>query len=427
MRNGQFDIADRDVRRELPARARTYWLTFARRRSIGFAKQRVWSWEARYQWADGRERKKTIAVTADSPHAVPGLDRLTFDQAMGRVRQWCAAAQAAGRDWNRRGAMAPDPPEGRAYTVRDAFWDWLEWRREAGLLGGQYRSTYRRHLGRGLGSVPLSQLEQRDIEKWRDEIAAMPAWDSNSPSRPVGEAEIGSTLLEAIRRRRRTANNHLKALKNALDHAHLHGLIESSIGWRGIRHLDQVGRYRPLVLDPGQIESLIRHLDPPARHLVEAVWHTGARIGEIVGLTPERVLAEHRKIIVIDSKKRTAHGVALTGRGTEFFARHARYRAHGEVLFANPRGEPWKVQGAGRLLRGELLRLSWPQPVTFSSVRSSYSSYLIAKGVPPAVVARQLGHASSMTTELYYGHISESAVDAMIRLKIDGADLVPAS
>ncbi|MDE0619142.1 MAG: hypothetical protein OXH87_16275 [Rhodospirillaceae bacterium] len=51
----------------------------------------------------------------------------------------------------------------------------------------------------------------------------------------------------------------------------------------------------------------------------------------------------------------------------------------------------------------------------------------VASGVPPAVVARQLGHYSSMTTELYYGHISESAVDAMIRQKIDRADLVPAS
>ena len=39
-----------------------------------------------------------------------------------------------------------DRPEGVAYSVRDAFWDWLGWLREAGLWSGQYFSTYRRHL-----------------------------------------------------------------------------------------------------------------------------------------------------------------------------------------------------------------------------------------------------------------------------------------
>ena len=92
---------------------------------------------------------------------------------------------------------------------------------------------------------------------------------------------------------------------------------------------------------------------------------------------------------------------------------------HGELLFRNPLGAPWTVQRAGNQLRKELHRIRWPEPVTFRAVRSSYSSFLIAGGVPPAVVARQLGHTSSVTTELYYGHISESAVDAMIRQKID--------
>jgi len=96
-------------------------------------------------------------------------------------------------------------------------------------------------------------------------------------------------------------------------------------------------------------------------------------------------------------------------------------------VFRNPLGAPWTVQRAGNQLRKELHRIRWPEPVTFRALRSSYSSFLIAGGVPPAVVARQLGHYSSMTTELYYGHISESAVDAMIRQKIDGAGLVPAS
>ncbi len=428
MREDQFDIADRTVRQDLAERTDPYWLTFAKHRSIGFAKKRAWTWHARFQWPDGAKRKKIVGVTADSPQDRPDLERLTFDQAMGRVKLWCAEAQAAGRHWQRHGHPPLAPPEdGNAYTVRHAFWDWLEWRRRAGLPLHPYRTTYRRYLGPELGSLPLVQLEQRDIVRWRDGIAATPAWDSTLRFPHIGEVETGSALFEAIRRRRCTANSHLLALKNALDHAHLHGLVDSSIGWRGVRLFRRLGRYRPLVLEPEEIEALTGLLDPPVRHLVEAVWHSGARIGEIVSLTPERVLAAHRKIIVIDSKKRTARGIALTGRGAQFFAGHARDRAHGEILFRNPLGAPWTVQRAGNGLRRELQRIRWPEPVTYRALRSSYSSFLIAGGVPPAVVARQLGHTSSVTTELYYGHISESAVDTMIRQKIDRADLVPDS
>ncbi|MYK13741.1 MAG: tyrosine-type recombinase/integrase [Rhodospirillaceae bacterium] len=428
MREGQFDIADRAVRRELAARPDPYWLTFARHRSIGFAKRRAWTWHARFQWPDSARRRKIIGVAADSPHDCPGLERLTFDQAMGRVKLWCAEAEAAGRDWQRHRHPPLAPPEtGVAYTVRHAFWDWLEWRRRAGLPLHPYRTTYRRYLGPEIGSLPLAQLEQRDLVRWRDRIAATPAWDSAVRFPHISEVETGSGLFEAIRRRRKTADNHLVALKNALDHAHLHGLIDSSIGWRGVRLLPHLGRYRPPVFEPEEVEMLIGALDRPVRHLVEAVWHSGARIGEIVGLTPERVLADHCKIVVIDTKKRTARGVALTRRGAEFFAGQVDGKAHGDLLFRNPLGAPWTVQRAGNQLRRELHRIRWPEPVTFRALRSSYASFLIAGGVPPAVVARQLGHTSSVTTELYYGHISESAVDAMIRQKIDRADLVPVS
>ena len=104
----------------------------------------------------------------------------------------------------------------------------------AGLPGRQYVSTYRRYLTTEVGSLPLAQLEQRDIEKWRDGIATMPAWEATTRFGPIGEVETGSTQFEAMRRRRFTANNHLMAHKCALDHAHLHGLVDSSIGWRGV-------------------------------------------------------------------------------------------------------------------------------------------------------------------------------------------------
>ena len=117
--------------------------------------------------------------------------------------------------------------------------------------------------------------------------------DATTCFRSIREVELDSAPIEVMRRRTDTANNHLMARKCTLDHAQLNGLVDSSISWHGVRHLDRVGRYRPLVLDPGQVEALIGRLKPPVRHLAEAVWHTRARIGEIPGLRRDRVLAGH--------------------------------------------------------------------------------------------------------------------------------------
>jgi len=205
---------------------------------------RAWTWYARVQWKDGLRRKKLIGVTADSPNDRVGLDRMTFDVAMGKVRVWCAYALEEGQTWEKpkRGELEP-PPSGNGYTIRHAFWDWLEWREKTGHSNHGPKITYRRYLGNELGGLPLDQLEQRDILRWHEEIASTPAWNATVRFPHISDVEVGSPTFELIRRRRRTANCHLMALKNALDHAHLHGMIDDSIGWRGIKLYPQIGRY----------------------------------------------------------------------------------------------------------------------------------------------------------------------------------------
>jgi len=178
-----------------------------------------------------------------------------------------------------------------------------------------------------------------------------------------------------------------------------------------------------LILSPEEIDQLIARAAPYVGSLVQAIWHTGARLGEITGLTSDRVLSEFGKVIVIDSKKRTARGVTVSDDGAAFFADHAKDKGYGDFVFVNHLGNPWTVQRAGNELRKELERIRFPKPVTYRAIRSSYASFLIAAGVPPAIVARQLGHHSSLTTELYYGHVGETAIETIIRRQLNAADM----
>jgi integrase len=53
--------------------------------------------------------------------------------------------------------------------------------------------------------------------------------------------------------------------------------------------------------------------------------------------------------------------------------------------------------------------------VSFHVLRHTYASWMIMSGVPPMVVARNLGHADTRMVEKHYGHLSTGFVADSIR------------
>jgi hypothetical protein len=54
-------------------------------------------------------------------------------------------------------------------------------------------------------------------------------------------------------------------------------------------------------------------------------------------------------------------------------------------------------------------------PVTFHALRHTHASQLAMRGVPMAVIAKQLGHADSRMTEKHYAHLAPNYVADTIR------------
>ena len=54
-------------------------------------------------------------------------------------------------------------------------------------------------------------------------------------------------------------------------------------------------------------------------------------------------------------------------------------------------------------------------PITFHGLRHTWASIAMMNGMPPLIIARNLGHTSTRMVEKHYGHLAPSFIDDAIR------------
>ena len=78
-------------------------------------------------------------------------------------------------------------------------------------------------------------------------------------------------------------------------------------------------------------------------------------------------------------------------------------------------GSPWKASEQARPMAEAVKRAKIDPPITFHGLRHSWASLSVMAGVPLMVVAKNLGHASTVMVERHYSHLAPSYVADAIR------------
>ncbi|MBI4340901.1 MAG: tyrosine recombinase XerC [Candidatus Omnitrophica bacterium] len=169
-------------------------------------------------------------------------------------------------------------------------------------------------------------------------------------------------------------------------------------------------RRLPSFLDERQI---VRLLHAPSatgwqglrdRAMLEALYSTGVRIGELVGLNREDVDEISGTAIVRGKGKKERLcpiGETALSALRAYLAKRPRKLQVPYALFVSQKGTRLTVRHADRLLARYVKLAGLPPSVSPHSLRHTFATHLLDRGADLRSVQELLGHASLSTTQIY--------------------------
>ena len=196
------------------------------------------------------------------------------------------------------------------------------------------------------------------------------------------------------------------------------GVVESN-PFLGIKP-PKPGKRLPKVLAPSEVRRMLEAPDPRSpvglrdRALLETLYSSGARVGEVVGLRvgdldlregKARVLGKGRKERLVPLGRYAVEALDL-------YLAAGRPRLLGDredpgYVFLSVRGRPLVDRDVRRIVERTALGVLGAEPVTPHTFRHTFATHLLDGGADLRTVQELLGHASIGTTQIYT-HVSQA-------------------
>jgi integrase len=360
---------------------------------------------------------------ADDLQDANGDGILDFSQAQRAARSWWTNEQRLASDL----ALRRNGP----YTVSHAIADYIEdYRRRGGKASDSIESVARQNILSELGDVLVVKLTTRRLLDWHHAIAERPRRWRSRPGAKAKLAAFDRKDPEAVRRRRATANRVLTYLKAALNHAWRSGVVPSDDPWRRVKPFKSVDAPVIRYLSGDEITRFFNGCQGAFRDLAQLALLTGCRYGELCRLKVADYNPDVATLTIREAKSGHVRHVTLTEEAPELIERLIAGRSPHEPILRRDDGRAWKRAEQLRPEREACARAAIAPEVGFHVLRHTHASILAMRGVPMAVIARQLGHSDTRMTERHYAHLAPNYVADTIRanfprLTTSGDRIVP--
>ncbi len=167
-------------------------------------------------------------------------------------------------------------------------------------------------------------------------------------------------------------------------------------------HLARKNRHLPIVLSRNEITSLMNStLNSKHRLLLGVAYGAGLRVSEAVNLKIGDLDLRELVIHIKQSKGRKDRITVFPEKLVEGVRKIITGRPAAEYVFVSKQGGNLTVRTAQKIFEHALERAEIKKPATFHSLRHSFATHLLEKGVDTRYVQELLGHTSIRTTQLY--------------------------
>jgi integrase len=326
--------------------------------------------------ANGKGGSWTRAIgRADDHQDADGLHVLDYWQAQGKAREEAEASTSP----------ATPGAKVRPVTVGDAIDRYLAYLKAEKKTEADARQRLDKHVRPQLGDERVRDLTLVKLTEWRDGLVRR---DEEDPDVERRSKDTANRLL-----------NYLKAALSRLILDHTTGITDDR-AWRHLKPFQRVGRPREVHLDADQMNRLRNAAQGAFRDLVTAALLTGCRSGELKAM---RVMDYHRptETVRVRDGKTGARDVGLTAEAVAFFDSITAGKHPDALMFARDDGSPWGKDDHIRPMAAAAKTASLPGETVFYSLRHTHASQAIMAGMPPQLLAENMGTSIAMLENHY--------------------------
>jgi integrase len=276
-------------------------------------------------------------------------------------------------------ATLPKPDEIKVCQVCDLFMDWSQKHHESETY--DWYLHFLQDFSDLFGTLPAADLKPLHVTRW----------------------------LDSHRDWKGGRRNAVICVKRAFNWAESEGVIASN-PLKNVKKPPQPGRSR-IVGEAEKKEILAAIKDTPFREFVTAMQETGARPGEVRGVTAADVNLDLGVWVL--AKHKTAH---KTGKPRVIYLNDAMVALTRKLaekypegpLFRGPLGNrPFTSNGVRCRFRRLREKLPHLKGVIATAYRHSFATEALEKGVGIAQVAELLGHANTLMVSKHYSQLSQ--------------------
>jgi integrase len=277
-----------------------------------------------------------------------------------------------------------------------ALGQYAEWCR-VNNRGFEKKMPYIRHLAEYFGDKRLNKITSWDVETYKMERSQQ---KSKRRGKPIAKA---------------TVNRSLATLKHIFSRAVEWGLITENPA-KGVKlYKEDNGRLRYLTEE--EITRLLSICEGDLRDIVSLAIYTSMRRGEILSLRWEDVNLDLQFIHVVNTKSRESRDIPMAREVFEMLLNRKRRMEEGqEYVFISPKtGKPYVDLKTSFV---KALRKANIHDATFHTLRHTFCSHLVMKGVDLYTVGQLAGHKTIAMTKRY-SHLSPAHKQRAIE-KLEG-------
>lgn len=330
------------------------------------------------------------------------------------------------------------PPESGIWWIQFNDSDGKKKREKAGTKANA-RALYQKRKSEVLQGKKLPELNRREKLWTLQQVIAthlsevrVRCKDVESQERyaRVWKAELGDVQLEAVgpraleawkSRRSETAapatvNNELIFLRRIFN-------VAIRDGWTGQNPVKKVKFFKLNNKRDRQLESdeearLRKALAPPDWRIIELLFHTGLRRGEMLGLRRPEVNLIRKHVRIPNPKGGEARYVPLNSRALELFREQLACHESDWVFPSKTGDTPLNGDNFYHRVWRKALKEAKIKDLKIHDLRHTFCSRLVSRGKDLYTVQKLAGHESFQTTQRY-AHLSNSHLQEAVESLVD--------